>query len=64
MIYLQIINIFENPEEVISYCNNSCYNDDMEYPIPADIIPFIRKEIHELYNGKKFEQLEVENNVR
>ena len=61
---VQIINIFENPEEVISYCNNNCYNDDMEYPIPADIIPFIRKEIHELYNGKKFEQLEVENNVR
>ena len=59
-----IINIFENPEEVISYCSNNCYNDDMEYPIPADIIPFIRKEIFELYGvSKNIEELEVKHNV-
>ena len=59
-----IINIFENPDEIVSYCQNFCHNDDMEYPIPADLIPFIRKEIFELYGvSKNIEELEVKHNV-
>jgi hypothetical protein len=49
---VRVINIWENPDEVVSYCTNDCWTDDMEYPIPMDIISAIKKEIFDFYNVK------------
>tara|TARA_B110000259_G_C13940548_1_gene372585 strand:+ start:49 stop:756 length:708 start_codon:yes stop_codon:yes gene_type:complete len=42
MEYVNVRGIFENPEDVAEYdCDGDCYNDDMEYPIPLDMLSAI-----------------------
>lgn len=43
--YIGITAAFDNPQSAIDYCTNSdpanCYNDDMEYPLPLDMLRVI-----------------------
>ena len=43
MEYVNIRGVFENPEDLAKYeCNDqNCYDEDSEYPIPADMIQAI-----------------------
>jgi hypothetical protein len=47
MKFLGLVFPFENPEQAITYCSNStgsdCYNDDMEFPMPLDMLNTIIK---------------------
>lgn len=62
---VRIINIFENPSEVISYCEVGCEDDDTEYPIPMDLISAIKTEILTILGTKgEIPNPDVENNVR
>ena len=37
--------IFSNPEQVINCCDSSCYSDDMEFPLPEEMIESIIQEL-------------------
>lgn len=39
--YLRIEGIFDNPADVIDYCDSSCYTDDMEFPLALDLVTAI-----------------------
>jgi hypothetical protein len=42
----RIQTVFDNIEQLINYCDDtSCYNDDMEYPLPSDMIESILQEL-------------------
>jgi hypothetical protein len=46
--FVTLEHYFNNPEEVVSFCNNTeCYNDDMEFPCPEDILMYIIRSIRE-----------------
>lgn len=42
---IKVSAVFADIEEVLQYCDSSCYSDDMQYPIPADLLTDITTEI-------------------
>ncbi len=63
---IRIESVFANPEQAISLCNNAdCYDDDMEFPLPQDIIFNISNDIYNIFLNKINDEVQIdENNQR
>jgi hypothetical protein len=48
----------ENPEAYVSYCETGCVNDDMEYPLPLEMVDEITTILI-----KKFGSIKIEDEV-
>jgi len=60
--YIRVQAVFSNPDQVISLCNSDCYSDDMEFPLPLDIISSITNDIYNLFINKQKEEVQLNEN--
>ena len=56
---IRIQSVPANLESLMTLCNGDCWNDDMEYPIPEDMIESITLEIMKLYASIKQHDIEI-----
>jgi hypothetical protein len=61
---IRIDGVPENPEFWITICNDSCYNDNMEFPLPRDIIFSITTDIYKMYGVKIIEENIDDSNIK
>lgn len=60
--YIELQYLPEDPEAIVNVCDNTdCYDDDMEFPLPADLIQPIKTAILKEFGIIKPENPEVTN---
>lgn len=60
--YIRVQAVFSSPDQVISLCNSDCYSDDMEFPLPLDIISSITNDIYNIFINKQNEEVQLNEN--
>ena len=55
--YVGVRGIFEDPNQVNSCCEDPCYNDDMPFPAPQDIINAIIRDTLQVELRQEFPEL-------
>lgn len=65
--YINVTGVWEDPSKLPPICNGTgdCYSDDLEFPIPIDMLPRLERELLSLYANQKpaeDEEVRINNN--